>query len=170
MRKGMLPKSVKLLLHDTLLRAVTVSDAAFGTLQAWNPNVEGLEIATHVGFDDSFLKFFDVVRAEDDCACGRALRLRKRVIVSDIAEDPYFAPYLETAARAGFRAVQSTPMVGAGGHVVGVLSTHFANPRRLARDVAEALDQLAAEAGQLIERSLALSNASLLMHRRASQV
>jgi hypothetical protein len=39
--------------------------------------------------------------------------------------DPDFAPYRGIAAQAGFRAVQSEPLIGKGGELVGVLSIHF---------------------------------------------
>ena len=48
----------------------------------------------------------------------------------DTETDPDFAPSRAIAASSGFRAVQSTPLFGRGGELLGMLSTHFKVPRR----------------------------------------
>jgi hypothetical protein len=50
------------------------------------------------------------------------------VCIEDVTRDCDFAPYREIAARAGFRAVQSEPLIGKGGELVGVMSIHFREP------------------------------------------
>src|SRR5262249_20644767 len=63
-------------------------------------------------------------------ASGRALATRQQVIIEDIKEEPGFRVGLEWAVAAGFRAVQTTPLIVRGGKVVGMLSTHFRTARR----------------------------------------
>jgi GAF domain-containing protein len=52
------------------------------------------------------------------------------VVIEDVVVDDDFAPYRSIAYRSGFRAVQSTPVVSSNGATLGILSTHFATPRR----------------------------------------
>jgi GAF domain-containing protein len=89
-----------------------------------------LSIAAQRGFRRPFLKAFATVSAEDDSACGRALRHRKSVIIPDVDEDVDFAPFRGIAHDAGYRGVISTPLCTSWGHVVGVISTHFPQPHR----------------------------------------
>src|SRR5262249_3345620 len=71
---------------------------------------------------------FASVGPESGAACSRALRTRETVCIEDVARDSDFAPYREIAARAGFSAVQSEPLIGRGGQLVGILSIHFRKP------------------------------------------
>ena len=64
-------------------------------------------------------------------ACGRAARGGIPILVTDVTTDPAFAPHREAAAAAGFRAVQSTPLIDAAGTLLGVLSTHYPEPHHL---------------------------------------
>src|SRR5262249_51177579 len=63
-------------------------------------------------------------------ACGRVLQSRSTIVIEDVMADPDFAPYREVAHRAGFRAVQSTPLVSHSGAFVGVVSSHFSTVQR----------------------------------------
>ena len=59
------------------------------------------------------------------CACARALATRAPIVVGDVMSDAAFAPYRDIADRAGFRAVQSTPLISSSSALVGMVSTHF---------------------------------------------
>jgi signal transduction histidine kinase/CheY-like chemotaxis protein len=86
--------------------------------------------------------------------CGVALREGRRVIVEDVTTSPVYAgtPTLEVQLRAGVRAVQSTPLLGSSGELVGMLSTHYRTPRRPDDRDLRHLDLLARQAGDMIER------------------
>ena len=71
---------------------------------------------------------FKRVKKEDGSACGRALRLRRTVVIGDVEKDAEFATFLTDAKVAGFRAVQSTPFFTSDDLFLGMVSTHFANP------------------------------------------
>jgi GAF domain-containing protein len=45
-------------------------------------------------------------------------------VIDDITTDREFSPFKAVAERAGFRAVQSTPLMSSNGAVVGIISTH----------------------------------------------
>src|SRR5689334_10438108 len=114
-------------LLEILDDAIEADGAAKGNVQLFNSVLGGLEIVAQRGFDESFLETFRIVRADEPSACGRALRFKRRVVISGIRADLFYSPYLTVAAEAGYRAVQSTPIVAKDGVAIGILSTHFAN-------------------------------------------
>lgn len=130
--------------------AIEIDGASKGNVQLCDPDIGALEIVVHRGFKSEFLKCFQTVRIDDDCACGRAFRSRKRVFISDIRADIAFGPYVPVADAAGFRAVQSTPIIGSNGSVLGMLSTHFSSVPSLSKNAEFALDDIASSLGHLI--------------------
>src|SRR5262249_11479187 len=89
-----------------------------------------LTIAAQEGFDVPFLEYFKGVSVNDISACGRALRAGHRIIIEDVDGDEEFAPLRHIASAAGYRAVQSTPLIARDGKPLGVISTHFCNVHR----------------------------------------
>lgn len=110
--------------------AIKLHSADFGTVQLLDEPTRELIICAQRGFGLRLLQTGPRVSAEGDWACARALRLRKPVVVTDVRTDPGFAKLLDVAAEAGYRAVQSTPLIASGGKAVGVVSTYFARPHR----------------------------------------
>jgi GAF domain-containing protein len=108
-----------------LIDVVALHGAEFGSIQL--PTEDGLVIVDQHGFDTDFLRAFRKVRSEDGCACARALKERRPVVVIDIETDEAYAPCRTAARQAGYRSVQSTPMLSNDGTVIGVISTLFAN-------------------------------------------
>ena len=118
-------------LCNTLLgildNAMAVGQASSGALQVYNRGLGALQLLAHRGLADDVAAALRVIRPEDGTVCARAWRTGSRVKVPSVHDDPQFAPYLPIAERCGFRAVQSTPIVGLQGQL-GVLSTHFPGP------------------------------------------
>src|SRR6185437_6509367 len=56
---------------------------------------------------------------------GRALQVRRRVIVEDVQADTAYAGNLKLAKLEGYSAVQSVPIIARDGNIKGMLSTHF---------------------------------------------
>jgi GAF domain-containing protein len=102
-----------------------LSQTALGNVQLMNWKRGYLEINVQSGFSRDFLDFFKQVHIEDASACARALRNRSSIIIEDITADQQFAPCRDILAKAGVRAVQSTPMTSSSGALIGILSTHF---------------------------------------------
>jgi GAF domain-containing protein len=113
-------------LEVALDAAIALHRADFGNIQLYRGGV--LTIVAQRGFDQPFLDRFKTVSIADDSACGRALREGRSVVIADVESDPEFADFRHVASAAGFRAVQSTPLVTSRGQFVGMLSTHFAEP------------------------------------------
>jgi PAS domain S-box-containing protein len=111
-----------------------------------------LRIAAQEGFEQDFLDFFAEVSAEDFSACGRALRAAERVVVEDLEADEEYALMRPIARRAGYRAVQSTPMINREGRRLGMISTHFRVPHRPSEQSLRLLDLYVRQAVDFIDR------------------
>ncbi len=139
-------------LKEMLDASIALLEADMGNIQLLNPQKKVLEIVVHRGFEKEFLDFFRQVDAADDCACGRTLREGKRTVIKDVELDPGFAPYRKIAKEAGYRAVQSTPLISKNGTPMGMLSTHFKNPHEPSEQQLRRLDLYARQATDFIER------------------
>lgn len=118
-------------LNEVLDATIALQRADRGNVQLYDPKQETLTLVAQRGFSSEFLEHFAYVTADEELACSRAARLRERVVIEDVAQDPLFSPYVDVALRADYRAVQSTPIIDREGNVLGILSTHFRVPRKL---------------------------------------
>ena len=82
-----------------------------------------------------------------------ALQAGRRVVVSDVTNSPIFrsTDTLEVLLDAGVRSVQSTPLVGTSGTVLGMLSTHYRAVGKLASRDMQLVDHFARRASAIIE-------------------
>jgi two-component system, chemotaxis family, CheB/CheR fusion protein len=113
-----------------------------------------LTIAAQIGFEPSFHDFPGRVRFDVGTAVGAAPAARRRIIVDDVMKRAAFgeAASLNALQTAGVRSMQSTPLVGSSGELVGVLSTYQRAPTRFDDAELRWLDLLARQATDLIER------------------
>jgi PAS domain S-box-containing protein len=83
-----------------------------------------------------------------------ALRTGQRVLVPDTHACEFLAGSddLETYRQAGIRAVQTTPLFSRSGTLLGMISTHWRGPHEPTASELRALDVLARQAADLIER------------------
>jgi GAF domain-containing protein len=111
---------------ETLLNdVVALHGAEYGDLQLLVG--DDLVLVAQRGLTATFLRAFRRVSRADSCACGRALREGRTVVVTDVTTDEGYAAFRTEAATAGYRAVQSTPIATSRGRVLGMVSTLFAN-------------------------------------------
>jgi PAS domain S-box-containing protein len=147
---------LSLVLQEVLNATMELQRAEFGDIQLFNPRTQKLEIATQHGFAQEILDHFRYVDVDTNSTCGLALRQRHRIISADVRRDPRFLELRPIAARAGFRAMQSTPLFEHGtGNLVGMISTHFRRPRRLAGRELRLTDLYARQAADVIAFRLA---------------
>jgi PAS domain S-box-containing protein len=139
-------------LNEILRVAIELLGADKGNIQLFNPTRKVLVMTAHQGFEQPFLDFFKEVSAESDTACGRALRSGQRTFREDVEVDENSAPLRAVASAAGYRAVQSTPLIGRDGRLLGMLSTHFRNVHRPTTHDLDLLDLHARQAADFIER------------------
>jgi GAF domain-containing protein len=108
-----------------LADVVALHGAEFGNVQL--AAGAKLLIVAEQGLRAPFLLAFREVRTTDGCACGRACQTGVPIVVSDVDLDEPYAPFREIAKQAGYRSVQSTPLVTSDGVPLGMVSTLFAN-------------------------------------------
>jgi PAS domain S-box-containing protein len=139
-------------LYQVLDASIAMHRADFGNIQVYNPAIGALEIVAQRGFKQDFLDSFRIVGIDDESACARAMRQGKQVTIEDVENDRAYALYREIAAAAGYRAVQSTPLISRGGDLIGILSTHFRRRHRPTDRELRMLDLYARQAADVIER------------------
>jgi len=140
-------------MQEILRAAIDMQGTELGNVQVLDPRKGALEIVAQHGFKAPFLEYFSEVRADDDSACAVAMRKGERHVIEDIEADPGCgADYRRVAAAAGYRSVQSTPLLARDGSLLGMLSTHYPRPRRPTERESLALDLYARQAADIIER------------------
>ena len=144
------------LLREVLDAVLALQGSDMGLLALCDPETR-LTLRVHRGLDAAFVEEIERVPFGGG-AWAIAYTERRPVVIEDTEADPVFTSYRDVARRAGFRACQSTPLFTRGGDVIGVLSVHFAEPRRPAEAETRLIDlyvRLAADAienAQLHER------------------
>src|ERR1043165_253914 len=139
-------------LQEMLDVAIEISGADKGNIQLVDHVTGQLTLIAQSGFDPSFPGYF----ADETpfSACRRAIETQQRVVVEDVRQSALFVgtPSLRAMLDANVRAVQSTPLVSSAGDVLGVISTHFTNPRRPTEQEIRLMDLLARQAADYLER------------------
>jgi len=140
------------LLTQILAAAALNTGAPMGNIQLVQPETGELAIQAQLGFHRTFLEFFDCV-ASGHAACGVALQKQTRQLVEDVASCDIFyrSSSLEVLLDANVRAVQSTPLIGSSGNVIGILSTHYDKPRHFPDYELDVIDRYARSAVRIIE-------------------
>jgi two-component system, chemotaxis family, CheB/CheR fusion protein len=129
------------ILYQVLDATIELQGADFGNIQLFDSATRTLKIVAHRGFNQEFLDYFASVDAGDRSACGLALRSGARIIIEDVNTNAEFAVHRGIAAAAGFRGVQSTPLLDRNsGQSIGMLSTHFREPYRPAENELQLTD------------------------------
>lgn len=141
-------------LDSILGTAIFLTAADKGNIQLLEPETGALRIATQHGFEPPFLQFFSAVGHGTAATCAKALSGRGRVMVEDVTQSDIFigTASLDVLLEAGVRAVQSTPLVSSSGRVLGVVSTHYAEPHRLEEREVRLMGLLSRQAADYLER------------------
>ena len=141
----------RVLLSEILTAARAITGADKGNIQLLD-ETGALRIEAQYGFPKEFLACFNRIKPGHASACGTALARGERIIVEDVEKSPIFAgtPSLKVLLDAGVRAVQATPMISHTGALVGMLSTHYAQPKRPTDRNLRLVDLLARQAADLI--------------------
>ena len=138
--------------------AVDIARADFASLQLLDPDSTGrdrLRLLGHRGFSERAARFFEWIYPESRTSCGEVLRgARERVILPDVersdllAHGEHLAVYLEE----GVHALQTTPLISRSGALLGAFSTYWREPCEPSDRELRAIDVLALQAADLIER------------------
>ena len=139
-------------LEEMIDAGMTLLGADFANIQLLNPQKQALEIAAQRGLGPDFLEHFREISPADISASGRSFRAKERVTIEDVKTDPDYEPHRAAAAAAGYRAVQSTPLFGSEGQLLGMFSMYFRKPHRPTERELLRFDLYAHQAVQFIER------------------
>ena len=115
--------AIEVILDDV----IALHGAEFGDVQLPIGDDE-LIIVAQRGLVPAFLEAFRRVKKSDGCASGRAWRSGRSIVIRDVQKDDAYALFRRDAKRAGYRAVQSTPLIAKDGTLLGMVSTLFASP------------------------------------------
>ena len=137
-------------LDNLLTMALLMHRTNMGIIQLLDRKTGFLKIVAQQGFNASFLENFKEVSANDNTACGRALHTREIVVIDDVTADPLFTAHKKIAIYAGFRSVQSTPLICREGDILGVLSTHFRTPRKFSEEELKSLREYGQHSADVI--------------------
>ncbi|MDZ8186070.1 MAG: chemotaxis protein CheB [Nostoc sp. ChiSLP02] len=138
-------------LSGLLDRAVAMHRTDMGYIHLFERQSCTLELAVQCGFEPSSFSDFRTVNITDNSPCISAVRTGESIIVEDVQTHTMFISHRAIALAAGYRAVQSTPLTSNSGRLLGVLSTHFRQPRQFLPWEMKLLDMHARHAGNLIE-------------------
>ena len=123
-----------------------------GSMQLYDEESRCLRLVAQRGFDQAFFEHYEIVDAGSPTSCGRAQQQRQRVIVEDLAAAADCADPDGFLRSYGVAAVQSTPLCSQGGKLLGMLSTHFREPRRPSERELRLLDLHVQQAERVLER------------------
>jgi signal transduction histidine kinase/ActR/RegA family two-component response regulator len=131
--------------------AVVIMQSDFASLQAAEAD-NRLHLITHRGFHPESARHWSVVHHKSSI-CAVAMGRRERVVIPDV-EDLVGLDQAELVEfkRSGIRSCQSTPLISRSGEMIGMISTHWREPRVPDESDLRMLDILARQIADLFER------------------
>ena len=138
-------------LEEVLDAALALMEAELGNVRLLDRRTRELRIAAQRGFGKEYLERYSSVGANSGEVCAKAAQQGKRVIVEDVQSEPQFAHYRAIATTAGFRGIQSTPIMSRRGELLGVLSTYFRDPQHPSERALRMIDLYARQAAEFLE-------------------
>jgi signal transduction histidine kinase len=100
-------------------------------------------------------------------SCGTAAWRKETVVVEDIATDPLWARYRDSALAMGLRACWSVPIIGPKDEVLGTFALYYREPRRPTSQLIELAEHASHLASIAIHRER--SRAELVEHARRTE-
>lgn len=147
--------ALKLFSERSIDEAMRLDGAQLGTLQIYDERSEALIILAQRNFRAEFLRPFTLIKPGEGSLSGRCFVEGRTIVVEDVNGDPSFKGRRELAREGGFKAVQSSPIIGRSGNVIGVLSTHFADPHCFSHEDISRIERFAKSVGCGLEKRLA---------------
>jgi PAS domain S-box-containing protein len=124
-----------------------------------DPDGKRLRFAVAAGMAEAYTRAVDgMVISLHNPSCGSVAYTGETVIVSDVATDPRWAPYLHLANANDIQACWSFPISAIGGKVLGTLAVYHRAPREPEPRHLETIGLLAQTAGAILERHKVLEH------------
>jgi PAS domain-containing protein len=135
--------------EEILFAAITITGSDAGTVQVYDPEIKALVLLVTKGFTRHMTDHFNKVDAGSQTACGMALRTGERAFIDFDDDNVNIACRMHVDA--GYRSAQATPLLSRSGAPIGMLNTHWREPRHRPSDSQlRFLDLLARQAADLI--------------------
>jgi signal transduction histidine kinase len=147
--------NTKSLFRQTVFAALEITRADMGNIQVIDEESGQLRM---VACCSNGMPLPDCCRQADkgQAVCGIASMRAERTVIEDLTRGPALeGASLDALLAAGVRAVQSVPLFTRSGRLVGMLSTHAREPRRLEESDLRLLEMLARQIADIIEQSQA---------------
>ncbi len=143
------------LYEHVLDAAISLMSADMGSMQKYDLEQDQLRLLASRGFRPESVVLWKQVNRHSATSCGMALSVGRRVVVPDVECSDFMAGSadLNLSRGAGIRAMHSTPLVSRSGRLLGMISTHWGKPHYPTEHEFRALDVLARQAADLIERT-----------------
>jgi PAS domain S-box-containing protein len=141
---------VRSTLNEVLDAVIKLQRAELGLIQLYNRETRMLDILAQRGFSAGVLEGYPNFSL-GDTKPGR-MRVPKFLVLEDLGHDPVFQALRELGAKAGFRALQATPLLGRRGRLVGVISTCFRDGAAPSEQDLRLTGLYASQAAHLIEQ------------------
>jgi hypothetical protein len=139
---------------DVLDTSIDLLGANMGYMQIFDADEQALAIVAQRGFSEDVLTHFRLVGFRSGGACGKALASGHRIVVEDAKHDPLYERYRAAVELAGYRSVQSTPLMSSAGEVLGMITTHFHGAFTPGDDQLRVFDLFAKQTSWFLELAL----------------
>ena len=116
-------------LVDLLSRVMTSEQCDKCTLHLWSKEKNALYLIAQLGFADEYIEQVKEVHPNDGSCYGKAIGSGENFMVCDTGDDVAILPQQPFIQMAGFRAVKCAPILTPDGQRLGVISTHFIDPK-----------------------------------------
>ena len=153
--------------------ALELLDADKGLIQLYEPRDNTLRLMAQVGFTTEFCRQLERVGSDFSCRVA-AFQRRQRVIIENIATDGEFSKLAPLFSACHVVSAQATPLFGADGAALGVVTTYSATPRVPSQRHLHLFDLFAQQAARILEtrqthESLSEANELLEYHVSATE-
>lgn len=121
--------------------AVRIDDAVGGCLQLVEDGGRAIRVVLERGLKPEYFERYRIVRSGFRTSCAQAFTERRRVVIRDVRSDPAYETLRDIAEEAGYRSVQTTPLIDAQRNFHGLFSTYFDRPHHPGPDSLRELDR-----------------------------
>lgn len=139
-------------LGQILTSALDLVHADGGYIRFLDPVHDAHPFVAQIGFSAEFVEYFSSLATPVNPEVRAGLHRGKRTIIDDIFAYPSFQPHLSQFMAAGYRSMQSTPMMRGGTRAIGVICTFFVERHTPSEEDFAILDTYSRIAAAVIEK------------------
>jgi PAS domain S-box-containing protein len=142
----------KSLIQEIMDAAIAITGANKGMLQLFDPPAKEMKIHAHRHFSPAFLKKCEQGEGGETPLLGTESKRFSRLMLEDIAGAVQQDRAIGLLLAEGVRAVQSTPIIGSNGVLLGFILTYFNGVHAAAERELRIMDILGRQAADIVER------------------